>query len=81
MIRLSDGRLLAAVRLYDEPVRTSLCRVNAENGTMTECVRLPSGGDTSYAGVVEHDDVIWVSYYSSHESKTAIYLAKVKAAK
>ena len=45
---------------------------------MTECLQLPSGGDTSYAGLVEHDELIWVSYYSSHEDKTAIYLAKVE---
>ncbi|MFC1451808.1 exo-alpha-sialidase [Verrucomicrobiota bacterium] len=79
MIRLGDGRLLAAVRLYDGQVRTSLCWVDAENGTITECLKLPSGGDTSYAGLVEQGDVVWVSYYSSHEAKTAVYLARVNA--
>ena len=39
---------------------------------------LTSGGDTSYAGLVWHDEVLWISYYSSHEGKTSIYLAKVK---
>ena len=38
---------------------------------------LPSGGDTSYAGMVWHNDLLWVSYYSSHEGKTSIYLAKI----
>ena len=78
MIRLADGRLLAAVRLYDKPVRTSLCWLDADKGTLSEALRLPSGGDTSYAGLVWHDGLLWVSYYSSHEGKTAIYLAKVK---
>ena len=78
MIRLPDGRFLAAVRLYDSPVRTSLCWLDAEQGTLTEALRLPSGGDTSYAGLVWHDDLLWVSYYASHEGKTSIYLAKVK---
>jgi hypothetical protein len=77
MIRLPDGRFLAAVRLYDSPVRTSLCWLDPEQGTLTEALRLPSGGDTSYAGLVWHDDLLWVSYYSSHEGKTAIYLARV----
>ena len=77
MIRLPDGRLIAAVRLYDGKVRTSLCWVDAEKGTLAECLALPSGGDTSYAGMVMHDGVLWVSYYSSHEGKTSIYLAKV----
>lgn len=39
---------------------------------------LPSGGDCSYPGLVQSDDTLWVSYYSSHEGKTSIYLAKVK---
>jgi hypothetical protein len=42
--------------------------------------KLPSGGDTSYAGLVWHDGVLWVSYYSSHEGKSAVYLAKVNVA-
>ena len=79
IIRLGDGRFLAAVRLYDGGSHTSLCWVDPENGVMTECLQLLSGGDTSYAGIVEHDELIWVSYYSSHEDKTAIYLAKVEA--
>ena len=45
---------------------------------LTEFLPLPSGGDTSYAGMVLHDGLLWVSYYASHEGKTSIYLAKVK---
>jgi hypothetical protein len=77
MIRLADGRLLAVVRLYDKKARTSLCWLDADKGTITEAVALPSGGDTSYAGLVMHEGVLWISYYSSHEKKTSIYLAKV----
>ena len=46
-------------------------------GLMKECLKLPSGGDTSYAGMVVHEGCLWISYYSSHEEKTAIYLARV----
>jgi hypothetical protein len=77
MVRLDDGRYVAAVRLYDPPVRTSLCWVDVEAGQLREFLALPSGGDTSYAGLVEHDGLLWVSYYASHEGKTQIYLAKV----
>ncbi len=78
MIRLPDGRYIAAVRLYDTPVRTSLCWLDPRAGRLTECLKLPSGGDTSYAGLVWHEGLLWISYYSSHEGKTSIYLAKVK---
>lgn len=78
MIRLPDGRFVAVVRLYDQRVRTSLCWIDVENGRLTEALKLPSGGDTSYAGLVWHDDLLWISYYASHEGKTNIYLAKVK---
>jgi hypothetical protein len=76
--RLSDGRWVAGVRLYDGgPVRTSLCWLDPDSGRLTEWVTLPSGGDCSYPGLVEHDGTLWVSYYSSHEGKAAIYLARV----
>jgi hypothetical protein len=81
MIRLPDERLVAAVRLLDGGARTSLCWLDAAAGTLTEFLKLPSGGDTSYAGLVWHDDFLWVSYYSSHEGKTSIYLAKVRLVK
>jgi hypothetical protein len=42
---------------------------------------VPSGGDSSYAGLVWHEETLWVSYYSSHEGKTSIYLAKVRLPK
>lgn len=77
LLQLPDGRFLACVRLYDQKVRTSLCWLDVKQGKLTEALALPSGGDTSYAGLVLHDGLVWVSYYSSHEGKTAIYLAKV----
>lgn len=80
LLRLKDGRLLAGVRLIDfeaETATTSLCWIDAAAGRVVPALTLPSGGDTSYAGLVEQDDQLWVSYYSSHEGKTAIYLARV----
>lgn len=78
MIQLPDDRLLAAGRLHGKKTHTALCWVDPQAGTLTEFLPLPSGGDTSYPGLVWHDNLLWVSYYSSHERKTSIYLAKVK---
>lgn len=77
LIRLPDGRLIAGVRLYDGAVRTSICRLDAEAGRLRELVKLPSGGDCSYPGLVWHDRELWASYYSSHEGRTMVYVARV----
>ena len=77
LIQLPDGNILAATRLYDVYQRTSLSWIDPESGQMTELLTLPSGGDTSYPGMVWYDDTLWVSYYSSHEGKAKIYLAQV----
>lgn len=78
MLRLPDGRIVAAVRLYDGKARTALCWLDPGAATLSEFCTLPSGGDTSYAGLVYHQGLLHVSYYSSHEGRTSIYLAKVK---
>lgn len=78
LLRLSTGSLLAAVRLY-QPTRTSLCLLDVDKGRLEEQLVLPSGGDTSYAGLVEQQGTIWCSYYSSHEGKTAIYMAQISS--
>ena len=75
--RLPDGRFVVAARLYDGGTRTSLLWLDPEEGTLDEFVELPSGGDTSYPGLVWREGELWVSYYSSHEGRTSIYLARV----
>lgn len=77
MIQLPDGRWLATVRLLDKKVRTSLCWIDTKEGKLIEFLTLPSGGDTSYPGLVLYQDQLWISYYSSHEGKSSIYLAKM----
>lgn len=76
-LRLPDGSLWATGRSYPGGAKTVLATLTATGG-YEPVLTLPSGGDTSYAGMVFHDGVLWVSYYSSHEDKTSIYLARVK---
>jgi dienelactone hydrolase len=81
-IRLSDGRLCYAGRDVQngKPV-TAVGRLSPD-GHATQLLVLPSGGDTSYPGMEQAPDGrLWVSYYSSHEGKTAIYLAKITLAR
>lgn len=77
LLMLGDGRVIAAMRLYDGGARMSLAWLDPEGGRLTEFLRLPSGGDCSYPGLVWHGGILWVSYYSSHEGRTRVYLARV----
>ena len=76
-IKIPSGHWIGAGRIIEGEARTVLTLLDVQAGTMTPILELPSGGDTSYPGLVWHDDTLWVSYYSSHEDKTSIYLAKV----
>jgi len=78
MIRLPDGRLLAAGRLTKAESHTVLCLLDTERGALEELLTLPSSGDNSYPGLVWQDGLLWVSYYSAHEGQQAIYVAKVR---
>jgi hypothetical protein len=75
---LPGGRIVAAGRFVEGGTRTALAWLDPEKGRLEKFLELPSGGDTSYPGLVHHEGTLWVSYYSSHEGKTSIYLAKVK---
>ena len=78
-VLLPDGRLLAAGRVMQgEDPRTALLGLDPATGQLTELLTLPSGGDTSYPGLALHEGMLWVSYYSSHEGPTSVYLAKVQ---
>ncbi|MCC6127055.1 MAG: exo-alpha-sialidase [Pirellulales bacterium] len=83
---LPDGPMLYAGRDYPgKNSKPSVATAKTVVGVMTteRCIpklTLPSGGDTSYPGMVWHDNMLWLSYYSSHEGKAAIYLAKIRIA-
>lgn len=80
LIQLPTGHWLAAGRMHQDGTHTALCYLDVANHTMTKLVKLPSGGDTSYPGLLWHNDLLYMSYYSSHEGKTSIYIAKIKIA-
>lgn len=83
-VRLPGGAWLVGTRDYTNSKQgkntgaTTILAELAADGRLAPLVTFPSGGDTSYPGMVWRNDVLWFSYYSSHEGKTSIYLAKVK---
>ncbi len=77
-INIPGGHWIGAGRMHEGGAHTALTYVDVKNGKMTKVLKLPSGRDTSYPGLVWHDGILYVSYYSGHEGKTSIYLAKLK---
>ena len=78
IITLPNGKTIIGSRSFREnKAYTSLFGLD-KNGKAVQLLELPSGNDTSYPGFVVVNDELWVSYYSGHEGKTSIYLAKVK---
>lgn len=80
LLKLSDDYIIAAIRTYsDDNAQTELYRLNLLQKNLDPLLTLPSSGDCSYAGIIRHNDQVWVSYYSSHEDdSTDIYLAKLQ---
>lgn len=73
---LNKHRLAIATRQYGQQTATVIL-VTDLAGKVVKTIELPSGGDTSYPGMVIYKRKLWVSYYSSHEGKPSIYLAKI----
>jgi len=78
MIRLPNGTWIGSGRFLKPKTHTAVFGLDVNGGRIGEALKLPSGGDTSYPGLLWRDGVLWLSYYSSHEGKTSIYLAGVK---
>jgi hypothetical protein len=74
---LPGGGMIAATRVWRRGrPSTALCAMTLSS--LNPILVLPSGGDCGYPGMVLHRGILWISYYSSHEGKSRIYLARVR---
>jgi hypothetical protein len=76
---INNGKnLVIGTRLWDEPggPLTGIL-VTDLDGNIIKTIKLPSKMDTSYPGMVEYNGNLYISYYSSHEEKTAIYFTSI----
>ncbi|MEW4453832.1 exo-alpha-sialidase [Bremerella sp. JC817] len=79
LMQTSDGRFLVGGRILSPGgAKTAIWELDPAQAKLHHLATLPSGGDTSYPGFVEQDGKLWVSYYSSHEGKTSIYLSQLE---
>ncbi|MFN7923032.1 MAG: sialidase family protein [Bryobacteraceae bacterium] len=76
-IVLPGGKMWAGGRYYTPEGNKTMVAPMTLAGYQPEIV-LPSNGDSSYPGFVWHEGLLWTLYYSSHEGKASIYLAKIK---
>lgn len=78
LLQLPSGNWVAAGRLIEnKKPRTALMYLDTTKGQVVPILDLPSGGDCSYPGLLWHEGRLWMSYYSSHEQRTSIYLAQI----
>lgn len=79
MLRLDEDFALVAGRIVKHGrLVTGLLKMNVSNGDLQELLILPSSGDNSYPGLVLKEELLYVSYYSSHkDNKSCVYLAQI----
>lgn len=81
LLKLSNREYVMAVRRINYQhwrAKTRLYKVNPDTGRLKLWHTLSSGGDCSYAGMVEQEGKLYISYYSSHENdQPRIYLAVI----
>ena len=78
---LNDEVGLISGRFYGHRgLRTAIGSLSLKNGKIKELLRLPSGGDTGYPGLILRKDILYVSYYyqPTGVATTNIYFAKIK---
>lgn len=77
-LHLGEEGLVLGARYYYGPRSTTTAVLTVDHsGNTKKAYILPSGGDNSYPGMLIFNNQLWVSYYSSHQGKSAIYLAKL----
>jgi hypothetical protein len=74
---LPNGKMIGVTRgqLPGRKTNTYVAWLQRD-GAMMPIVTLPSGGDTSYAGLALRGERLLVSYYASHEGKSAMRLLR-----
>ena len=75
---LNDGWVVMGTRSHYTSIAKTVLLTGNGTEKFQEVYVLPSGGDTSYPGLMVEGGQLWVSYYSSHRTpKASIYLAKI----
>jgi hypothetical protein len=74
---LPDGRIFLAAGSMVSNDKTYYAILNPVDFSVETIKAFPSGGDTGYPGVVIEGTTALVSYYSSHEGDSRIYIYRI----
>lgn len=77
---LDEQRMVAGGRSTQNPgwCTTGIYAGNPDSGRLHPIFTLPSGGDTSYPGIIVDGKEVLISYYAGHETHwPCIYLARI----
>ncbi|WP_099036271.1 hypothetical protein [Lacimicrobium alkaliphilum] len=79
ILAIDNSRALVCGRVWTEQgPKTALLKMDLA-GKRPELLQfLPSAGDNSYPGMVFNQQGLYISYYSTHERKTMVYLTRLK---
>lgn len=81
LLEMEDGRILAAGSVGPPDAGISLCWLDAAGAGWKEFLRIPAKGFSGSAGFTLHEGLLWISYPSSHEGRSMIYLAQIQLPK
>jgi hypothetical protein len=75
---VQNGKLVTGLLILNMDLDTIKKNLNLNSANLKLLTVLPSAGDNSYPGLVLINRMLYVSYYSSHESrKTSVYLTQI----
>jgi hypothetical protein len=79
MLKITSNTAVVAGRIINKgKLVTGLMQLDLFTGKLIELGVLPSAGDNSYPGLVLDKQILYVSYYSSHQdNKSCVYLAQL----
>lgn len=76
LLLTTERFLLAGFRIFTEDsAKMVVAEVDTTSNQLNILLELPSSGDCSYPGMVQKNNHLYISYYSSHDNGTQIYFS------
>lgn len=72
-----NERIICVSRGFNNRGAMTALYCSIDDHLFAKLFEFPSGGDTGYASIIVEDDRLLVSYYSTHERQSVIYLAEI----